>query len=205
MPGGYILYRIGAHRKVLAQKRRLTAQLKDYLVSVTGFLRIGYALENAMIKAEQEMVIMHGPDSLIAGEAGGMSRAVRLNTPPEELWRDFARRSGLEDGAELARVISVAKRQGGDYLPVLRALASAMDARRLVREEIETLLEGQKLEYRIMCLIPSFILLYLNLSAPELTAGLYTESGAAFMSVMLILYIFACLLGDRILEKSYES
>ena len=69
-----------------------------------------------------------------------MVRLLSLQTPPEMMLRDFAARSGLADAAELARVVAVAKRLGGNYLPVLKRMASAMDARRMVREETEAAL-----------------------------------------------------------------
>ena len=75
----------------------------------------------------------------------------------------------------------------------------------MVREETETCLAGQKLEYHIMCLVPAGILLYLNLSTPELTEGLYTAGGRLFMAAVLPVYLAAVILGDRMLEKCYDG
>ena len=205
IPGAYILCRVAARK--YARKRRLqfTEELKDYLLSVTGFLRTGYALENAMREAAGEAETMHGHGAMMTREAAEMVRLLSLQTPPEVILRAFASRCGLEDAAELARVIAVAKRLGGNYLPVLKRMLSTTEARRMVREETETVLAGQKLEYHIMCLVPAGILLYLNLTAPELTAGLYTEGGQLFMAAVLPLYLAAVLLGDRMLEKCYDG
>ena len=167
LPGAYVLARVAAHKFARRQRRILTEELKDWLLSVTGFLRTGFALENAMREAAKETETMHGAGAMMACEARDMVRLLSLQTPPEMMLRDFAARSGLEDAAELARVIAAAKRLGGNYLPVLKRMASAMEARRMVREETDAALAGQKLEYHIMCLVPAGILLYLNLTSPD--------------------------------------
>ena len=205
LPGAYVLVRVAVHKYARRQKRILTEQLKDWLISVTGFLRTGFALENAMREAAKETETMHGAGAMMACEAREMLRLLSLQTPPEMMLRDFAARSGLADAAELARVIAVAKRLGGNYLPVLKRMASAMEARRMVREETEAALAGQKLEYHIMCLVPAGILLYLNLTSPDLTAGLYSGGGRILMAAALPFYLLAVLVGDRMLEKCYDG
>ena len=180
-------------------------QLRDYLVSVLSFLQAGYALENAMTGAEKELTVMHGENSLMGREAARISRQIRLQDPPEQLLKEFADRTGLPEGEQLARVFGVAKRQGGDYLPVLRAMVRMMDEGFSLQTEIEVLLAGQRLEYYLMCLIPAGMLVYLDLSSPDMTAALYEGGGPLYMSLFLILYALAVLWGNRILEKSHEA
>lgn len=205
LPGAFVLARTAAHKYARRERRVLTEQLKDWLLSVTGFLRTGFALENAMREAAKETETMHGASSVMALEAKEMARLLSLQTPPEILLRDFAARTGLEDAAELARVIAVAKRLGGNYLPVLKRMASAMEARRMVQEETEAVLAGQKLEYHIMCLVPAGILLYLNLTSPELAEPLYHGGGRVLMAAALPFYLAAVLIGDRMLEKCHDG
>ncbi len=205
LPAAYFLLRVGRHKTAMRRRKELDHELRDYLLSVVSYLRAGYALENAMIGAEKEIVTMYGPFSAMGREAASMSGQLRLQTPPERLWEEFGERTDLSDARQLARIFSVAKRQGGDYLPMLKAVVRMMDERSGLREEIETLLAGQRLEYLVMCLVPAGMLLYLNLSAPDLTAWLYQTEGHWLMAAALLLYAFAVWLGDRILEKSYES
>ncbi len=203
LPVSLLVLRKCAEKKSSAMRRKLRGELRDYLLAVISLLRSGYALENAMTGAEKEIVTMYGEGSMMVREAGRMSRKLMIRIPPERIWQEFGERTALEDGRELARIFAIAKKQGGDYLPVLRTVARTMDARRMVREETETLLAGQKLEYHIMCLIPAGILLYLNLAAPELTARLYEPGGRLFAALLLPVYAAAVLWGDAVLEKSY--
>ena len=94
LPGAYVLARTAAHKYARRMKRLLTEQMKDWLLSVTGFLRTGFALENAMREAAKETETMHGEDAMMAAEAREMVRLLSLQTPPEMMLRDFAGRSG---------------------------------------------------------------------------------------------------------------
>ena len=204
-PVSYLALRLG--RRKIAGKRRetLRRQLRDYLVSVVSFLRAGFALENAMRGAEGELMTMYGADSLMGQEAAAMSRQLSLQIPPEKLWREFGERCRLPEGAQLAKVFAVAKRQGGDYLPVLKAMAQMMDKDFALRSEISVMLTGKRLEYYLMCLIPALMIVYLDISAPDMTRSLFEGSGPVFMSLFLLFYALAVWWGDRILEKAYEA
>ncbi len=203
IPGAYGALRFFRRRTEGRNRLKMNRELRDYLLSVISFLRAGLALENAMIGAAGEIRTMYGPDSMMGREADRMSREVSLKTPPERIWHSFGERTGLEDGVQLARIFLIAKRQGGDYLPVLKAFVRLMDARSEVRREITALMAGQRLEYSIMCLVPAGMLLFLNISSPEMTQILYEGIGRLIMAGILILYLLAFLWGDRILEKSY--
>ena len=205
LPMAWLGIRIGRRKLRLKKEEELERQLRDYLLSLISFLQIGYALENAMIRAEKEISGMYGAQSIMGEEAARMSREIRLKTPPERLWQSFGDRSGLSDGKQLAQIFSIAKKQGGDYLPVLKACVRMMDARHSLKREIQTLLAGQRLEYSIMCLVPAGMLLYLNVSSPDMTRYLYEGSGPWIMAGVLLCYAAAILWGDRILEKSYGS
>lgn len=203
LPGILLGIARGSRRLGLVRRQELRVQLKDYLLAVMGLMRSGYALENAMQLAEAEMKTVHGETAVMSLEALRMSRELRLQQAPEAVFRDFAERTGLQEGAQLAEVLRVAKRQGGGAQEVLKTMAEAMESREMLCREIDTLLAGQKLEYRIMCLVPAGILLYLKLCAPELTASLAAPGGRVFMGAALLFYLGCFLLGERILESCY--
>ena len=202
-PLAYGALRVGRRKIYLRRKEELEVQLRDYLLSMLAFLRAGYSLENAMRGAEKEIITMHGTASIIGLEAQRMNRELNLRIQPEQIWDSFAERTGSESGQQLSKVFRIAKRQGGDYLPVLKATVRLMDARNELKREIGTLLAGQRLEYYIMCLVPAGMLLYLDISSPDMTRFLYEEAGHFLMAGILLLYGLAVYWGDRILEKSY--
>lgn len=205
-PGcAYTLLRLGRRKLLRRRQDALRRQFRDYLVSVLSFLRAGYALENAMSGAEKEMVIMHGEEGMISREAARMSNQLKLSRSPEQLLNELGLRTEMPEALQFAKVIRVAKRQGGDYLPVIKSMIRMMDESFALEREIHTLLAGKRLEYFVMCLVPAGMLIYLNLSVPDMSAFLYRDNGALLMSGFLLVYAAAVLLGDRMLEKSYET
>lgn len=205
-PGcAYTLLRLGRRKLLRKRQDALRRQFRDYLVSALSFLRAGYALENAMSGAEKEMVIMHGEEGMISREAARMSNQLKLSRSPEQLLNELGLRTEMPEAIQFAKVIRVAKRQGGDYLPVIKSMIRMMDESFSLEREIHTLLAGKRLEYFVMCLVPAGMLIYLNLSVPDMSAFLYRDKGALLMSGFLLIYGAAVLLGDRMLEKSYET
>ena len=63
----------------------------------------------------------------------------------------------------------------------------------------------EEMDIKYMRLVPAGILLYLNLTSPDLTAGLYGGGGRAVMAAALPFYLSAVLIGDRMLEKCYDG
>lgn len=184
------------------KRRRLQEELKDYLRGITSALRSGYALENAMRQAVRELTTIHGESAMMVQEAGEMIRRLQLHETPELLWRDFAERSGLPEAGQLAKIIATAKRQGGDYLPVLQAMTDTMQLRLTIYEEVETMITGKKMEYRVMCVLPAGILLYLNITAPDMMSSLYTTlPGRLIMIAGCALYVGAYLWGNQMLMR----
>ena len=205
LPFSFLSLRAGRRKKWMKMRLKLTRELRDYLISLSAHLRAGYALENAMIGAEKEVRMMHGAESAMSREAAEMVKKLRLQTQAELLWKEFAVRTELKEGEQLQKIFGVAKRQGGDYLPVIKTMIRIMDEENSIRQEIETLLTGQRLEYTVMCLVPAAMLFYLNLGTPEMVKPLYGEGGPMIMSLMLLFYVLAILWGNRMLEKSYGS
>ncbi len=206
LPLGVLVRREGAAAKSRRKRLGLTGELREYLLSVLSSLRAGLALENAMRAAGREVRTVCGEDSLMAAEAAVIASRLDLQIPPEELWREFGERCDLEEARELGRIFAVAKRQGGDYTPVLRGMADAMEGRLIAREEIQSLLTGKKLEYEIMCAVPAAILAYLSLAGGDLVAALYeTPAGRATALASMVLYGGAVIWGLRILERAFET
>lgn len=194
--------RLRAAQNVEEKRRLLQEELKDYLRGITSALRSGYALENAMRQAGQELMTIHGAGAMMVQEAGEMTRRLQLHETPELLWKDFAARSGLPEAGQLAKIIATAKRQGGDYLPVLQAMTDTMQLRLTIHEEVETMITGKKMEYRVMCVLPAGILLYLNFTAPDMMSSLYTTlPGRLIMGAGCALYVGAYLWGNRMLMR----
>ena len=76
----------------------------------------------------------------------------------------------------------------------------------MTREEIAAALSGRRMEQNIMKIMPFGILAYVGMSSPGYFDPLYGNiTGTAIMTGLMILYLSAFYLGDRILGKLEEG
>ena len=68
-------------------------------------------------------------------------------------------------------------------------------------KEIQTMLASKKLEFDIMCAVPLVIILYMKMTFGGFLDALYgNAAGAAVMTICLILYTGAYLLGRKLIR-----
>lgn len=68
-------------------------------------------------------------------------------------------------------------------------------------KEIQTMLASKKLEFDIMCAVPFVIIAYMKLTFGDFLDVLYgNAAGAAVMTVCIILYAGAYLLGRKLIR-----
>lgn len=191
-------------RKAAVIKSRKNQLLVEFLTgirAVANALNAGYSVENAMEEAWKESRKVYGEEGLFTQEIGEMVRKVSLNETLESLWADLGRRSHLEDLENFAEIFSVARRSGGDLNEIIRNTAENIAKKAEVYQEIEVSLASKKMEQKIMCVIPFFILLYVDLGSPEFLEKLYhNELGVFIMTGCLCIYAAAFWWGRRIVE-----
>ena len=177
-----------------AQKRReqLKRQFRDGMLSISSALQIGYSLENAVAEAAGEMGGLWGARSDIAREFNGIVRKIQLNQPVEVLFAEFAERSGISEILLFAEVLRNAKRSGGNLIRITRGTAVQLGEKIRIEQEIQTFLAASRMQEQIMCAAPVLMLLYIQLTAPDLLAGMYHNLiGSLLMSVCLGIYLLA--------------
>ena len=171
------------------------------MVILAASLSAGYAMENAMAVSLEELKLLYGPDGLIVQEFSGMVQQIRTNRNVEQVLLEFAGRSGLEDVQNLAEVLGIGKRTGGDLGSIMRHTAEVIRDKMQVKEEIMTLTASRQFEQKIMNMIPFFIVFYVEGTSPGFFDQMYrTGMGRGLMTLCLGLYLTAFWLSERILE-----
>ena len=199
---GMVVYR-RARRKELEQQRAdtLGIQFRDMLESLAASLRVGYSTENALGECLREMQLMYGEDSVICEELKQMLNQFRLGMTAEEVFREFARRSRVDDIDTFASVFSIAKRAGGDMVDLIKRTSDNIAGRIDTRSEIAVLVSSRLLEQRIMTLIPAVMIVYMDLTSDGLLDPLYgNAAGVLIMTVCLAIYLAAMLLGRKMVR-----
>ena len=128
-------------------------------------------------------------------------RKLRLQIPMEQVLQEFSQRVELEDVRNFASVFTAAKRSGGDMVAIIQNTVSQISEKIEVKREIDIILASKKYEFRVMCVIPYVMILYLQLSFPEFMGVLYGNAiGIGVMTLCLTVYVGACMLGLRLIR-----
>ena len=187
--------------KAFRRKEALAKQFRDGILAVASAVNAGYAIENAWQEAALEMEQIYGANGEITREFRAISRKLSMSQTSEEAVLNLAERSGIPEVRQFAEVFAVAKRTSGNLAPILSDTAQLLAGKLRLREEIRTLSAAKGLEQHIMDVMPVLILTYVNLGSPGFTDPLYeTFAGRCIMTVCLGVYLFAVLLGQKILR-----
>lgn len=190
-------------RKSLAKKRQhlLLKEFQEAMGIVSSFLEAGFSIENSFQKSLSEIQQLLGEDALILREWKAFIKKLEVNQTMEDILSDFAERSGMEDIHNFAEVFLLAKRTGGELPQIIKSTSSVIRDKFELTEEILTMNAAKRYEQKIMNYIPFFIIIYMNLSAPDFFGMLYqTMLGRVCMTVCLGLYFFALYLSEKILR-----
>lgn len=199
---GFLFFRGECKKKQEKRREELCAQFRECILSVVTCIRAGYAVENAFVESRKDMKLLYGEESLIYEELESIRRGLVVNVTLEELLSDLGKRSDNEDIVQFAQVFAIAKRGGGNLPEVIQSTVTLIGQRIDAKREIQTVLSGRKMEQNIMKGMPFIIVLYINASYPGYFDVLYhNPQGVAVMTVCLVLYLAAYVLGDKIMGK----
>lgn len=190
-------------RALLIRRRKETLydHFRDLISSMHAALRTGYSLENAVKETAGELALLYGKEDALVQELKAMVRQMSLSVPVEQLFEDLARRSGIDDIRTFSSVLVIARKTGGSMDEVFQntwdIFCSRIDTMRQIRAGIAS----RRYEQTVMNLIPFGIILYIQISFPEFMEQMYgNPMGTAVMTVCLLLYTAAWLLGQKILD-----
>lgn len=205
LPLGVPIYREQKRRIINKKKKELKVQFKDMLMVMSDSLKTGYSVSNALKESYKDMVSMYGRYSYICEELRIMISKIKLNVREEDIFKDFAKRTGLREAILFSRIFSVAKRTGGNMTEVIGSVTDSIVLKENVREEIEVSTTEKKTELKIMTLIPMALILYVKMMSPDFLNIMYeTNAGRIVMTICLVLYILAFLWAQKIVEFNEE-
>lgn len=188
----------------ILKERRKDALRDQFILGMNAYasaLRSGYSAENAIREAREEISRATGEGGLLVREFKLIERKLSYRESIESALLDLGDRTGIEEIENMSRIFSIAKRCGGSTSEIVTGAVGMLKEEKRVRSEITTLMTAKKLEYRIMCLMPAGILLYVNLTSPEFIEMLYEGLlGRTAMTIVLIVYGAAIYMGEKIMR-----
>lgn len=196
-------YYVKMKRKEIIEKRKwqLNLEFRDSLLSISSALNAGYSIENAFEQTVEDLKVMYPKEALIIREFESMVNQIKMNITIEKVLLDFAERSTIEDIANFSAVFTTAKRTGGDLIKIIRNTSNTIGDKIEIKREILTMITAKKFESKVMAMIPFCIILYLRFFSPGFLNPLYNNIiGFLIMSVLLVIYLFAYRIADKIMR-----
>ena len=183
------------------KKEEFREQFRESIQTLSAILKAGYSWENQIRETWKEICPIYKKKTRIIKEYETMVHQLDLNMTAEEVMKQFADRVKEEDVENFVTVFGAAKRLGGDSIAIIRHAADAIGEKMEVEREIQVMLTSKKLEFKIMCVIPFVIILYMRSAFPEFMAVLYGNlAGTLFMTICLMVYLTAYQLGKKMTQ-----
>ena len=206
VPAVLFFLRLQKKRIVRERKAALKKQFLSAGTLLSDYLRSGYAVESAVRQSTGELIEMWGADSDIVREWKIIGAGLSYNHPVEELFGQFADRTGIPEIRDFADLFAVVNRSDGQVTEVLKAKTDLMKEAYAAEEQIETLLTAKQFEQRIMDVTPILILLYIRFTSPELLGVLYSGlAGRLIMTAAIGVYAAAFFWAEQIVRTSKEG
>ncbi len=184
------------------EKAKLHLAFRDALLYLRNALNAGYSPESSMREAVKGLEGLYSANERICREFHYMISQMETGHSMEEAWSDFGERSRVEDIRQFAAVFSVVKRTGGELGGVLRQTGEVLQEKVELQRELRTVIAAKEMEFRVMCMIPYGILLYLRVFAPAMTDALYHQNfGEIFMWCVLLAYEGIKFWGESIIRR----
>lgn len=184
-----------------ARKEQLCREFAQGAEALLNALEAGYSKENAVREAVRDLKEMNQKESLILAEFLYIQRQVSMNWPVEELFLDLGKRSGIEDIKTFGEIFAAAGKKGGNLVSIIKKTVRIMKERQALLQEIKVQTAAKRMEFRIMCLIVPGMVVYLQVFSPGFLDILYHNLiGRLFMGILLLGYLGAVRLGERMTE-----
>ena len=164
------------YRSYLIEKRRaeMKEQFRDVLYSVSASTATGRQMPEALYEAGENLKLIYKADSLIVKELEHMvKRLYEYRESEEEILKDFAARTGIEDISDFVDIYLTCRETGGDFIRVLTKASAIIADKIAIEREIHTVTVQKQFEAKILTAIPFIIIIFLQLVSPDYLAALY--------------------------------
>ncbi|MBN7772678.1 type II secretion system F family protein [Clostridium aminobutyricum] len=105
----------------------------------------------------------------------------------DQLLKDFAYRSGIEEIINFADVYAICRTTGGDVGQVVLKASEILMDKMSIEKDMRTLTSQKKFEAKIITLMPFILIIFLNLVSPDYLESMYqTLAGRIIMTAALL-------------------
>jgi tight adherence protein C len=150
---GYLAPGIWLHRRTTQRQKKIHNGLPDALDLFIVCMEAGSSLDQAIVKASEELEISH-PE--LTQELRFITTEIRAGKPRLEAFKNFANRTGVDDVRALVAMLVQTDRFGTSVAQALRTHASTSRTKRRQAAEERAGKVGVKLVFPlVLCLFPA--------------------------------------------------
>lgn len=190
------------YREIMVKKRRnkLRNQFKDVLYSMSSAFATGEHMVTAMEKSIYVLDDIYGEGCDMAVELRDMlNRVIEAGDDEIELWRDFGRRSGVEDIQDFADVFASCRDAGGNLVRTVDRAAEILSEKIGVESDIRVMASQKVTEGRLVGIMPVLMILFLRLTSPSYMRVMYESLiGRVLMTVSMLITIAAFFVTEKV-------
>ena len=188
-------------RKQVIKKRRqnLTNQFRSFLDSLSTSVGAGKNMYDALESARYDLANQFGDEADIVVETKTIQAGIYSNIRIEDMLKNFADRSGVEDIRNFADVFATSYGPGANTQEVIRNTAGIIGDKIQIQMELETMVAGQKNEMNIMLVMPVLFIVVMKNMGDGLV-DLSSPTGLLSVTVALGLFILAYFVGQKITD-----
>ena len=163
---GYMLPSMFVQRKTALRQKEIQNGLPDALDLLIVCLEAGLGIDQAILKCGEELAI---PYPALGEELRLLNVETRAGKPRIEAFRNFSRRSQVEDVRALVAMLIQTDKFGTSVAQALRTFAEVSRTKRRQRAEEKAAKLGVKLVFPLVfCLFPAFFVVALGGAAIKL-------------------------------------
>jgi len=140
-----------ARMRLTKRVRAFTSQLPDVLTLLTGALRAGHGLSQAMGMLQEQMP----PPASV--EFGRVMRAMSLGASVQQALADMGERVGSDDLDLIVTAVTVQYEMGGNLAHTLETIGETVRDRIRILREIRVLTAQQRLTGYVLAALPLFV------------------------------------------------
>ena len=184
------------------RQNKLTLQFKDMLYSLSSAVGAGNSVERALEVTLEDMKQQYNDSEVfIIKELELMILRAKMNRSVEEIFNDFARRSHVEDIQTFANIFEISKRTGGNLIEIIRNTTQIIADKIEIKTEIDTMLSGQKMEQKVMTVLPIGLIFFMTKTGSGFMDPIFTTlAGRITATVALIIAIIGNLWSQKIAD-----
>jgi tight adherence protein B len=177
---GYQLPRVGIHAVWKIRRNKIESQIPDFLNSMTGSLRAGLSLQEAI----RQYVRLNEPP--LSQEIGLILKKMKMGSSFEESISYLDNRLNLEEFSLISTAIVLSNSAGGSLGALFERMKGNMEERKRIRGKIRVLTAQGKLQAWIVGGLPALLGLALYFIDPELITPFWTTTEGAVGGIAIL-------------------